>query len=412
MERTLELIERDYWWKGMRDDIRSFVRACPSCQVMKSETGAQKGTMQPIPLPKFKWQQITTDLVTDLPESNGYTAVAVFVDRLTKMVKFVPCRKEITAVEYAQAFFSHVFRSFGCPEAIISDRDPRFLSRFWKELFRLMGTELRFSTSYHPETDGQSEVTIRTLENFLRPYVEDRPDRWSDLLPEMEFAANNAVNVSTHYSPFYLMYGQHPRLPDHFAFGSKKTRSGVESIEEMMNRMQDDVKDAARRYDQAQDTMLRHANKHRRDVTFEVGDKVIVKTQFLPQLHRQDLPAKLRRRFTGPFTILKKISPVAYTLDLPAQWKVHPTLHVSKLRKFHEDSRFFDRIIPPEPEIIQGEPEFEVEQILRHRGSVRHRQYLVLWKGYPVHEATWEPASNLTNCPDILAQYRGRANLE
>ena len=108
-----------------------------------------------------------------------------------------------------------------------------------------MGTELRFSTSYHPETDGQSEVTVRTLENFLRPCIEDRPNRWSDLLPEMEFAANNAFNVSTHYSPFYLMYGQHPRLPDHFAFGSKKTRTGVESIEEMMNWMHDDVKGAA-----------------------------------------------------------------------------------------------------------------------------------------------------------------------
>ena len=131
--------------------------------------------MQPIPLPERAWQQITTDLVTDLPESDGKTAVAVFVDRLTKMVHFFPCTKEITAAEYARLFVNQVFRLHGMPEVIISDRDPRFVSKFWEELFSLLGTDLRFSTAFHPETDGQSEVTIRVLENFLWPYIEHRP---------------------------------------------------------------------------------------------------------------------------------------------------------------------------------------------------------------------------------------------
>ena len=412
MLRTMELIDRDYWWKGMREDVRSFVRSCPSCQMMKSESGPSKGLLQPIPIPTHKWQQMTTDLVTDLPESHGFTAVAVFVDRLTKMVKFVPCTKEITAVDYAKAFFQHVFRSFGCPETIISDRDPRFLSRFWREVFKLVGTELRFSTSYHPETDGQSEVTIRTLENFLRPYVEDRPERWSELLPQLEFAANNAINTSTGYSPFFLAFGQHPRVPDLFNLGSRKPKSEVESVDAMVRRMQDDVKDAIRRYDQAQDTMLRHANKRRRHEEFEIGDSVMTKSQFLPHLSRQNLPAKLRRRFTGPFKIINKVSPVAYTLELPVHWKIHPTLHVSKLRRFHSESRFFEEVQPPQPEVVRGELEYEVEQILRHRGTERRREYLVLWKGYPLHEATWEPEANLTNCSDILVQYRERAHLQ
>ena len=412
MERSLELIARDYWWRGMREDVRSYVRACPVCQAMKSETGAPKGALQPIPLPQYKWQQVTTDLVTDLPESNGFTAVAVFVDRLTKMVRFAPCRKETNAVEYAKLFFNHVFRSFGCPEAIISDRDPRFLSRFWRELFRMTGTQLRFSTAYHPETDGQSEVTIRTLENFLRPYVEDRPENWSELLPQVEFAANNAINVSTGYSPFYLMHGQHPRLPDYFAFGSKKIKSGVESVDEMINRMQHDIKDATRRYDQAQDSMVRSANKRRRDKEFEIGDSVMVKSQYLPPVTKKTLPAKLRRRFIGPFTISRKISKVAYTLDLPSHWKVHPTFHVSKLRKFYDEPRFFPPVERPGPETVDDEPEYEVEQIIRHRGAGRSIQYLVLWKGYPPHDATWEPERNLTNCPDVLAEYRRRAHLK
>ena len=133
--------------------------------MFKTENQAPKGLRQAIPVPTAKWEQITTDLVTDLPESHGFTAVAVFIDRLTKFAIFVPCRKELDAVGYARLFFEHVFRQSGLPRAIISDRDPRFLSRFWQELFRLLGTQLRMSTAYHPETDGQSEVSIRTLEN-------------------------------------------------------------------------------------------------------------------------------------------------------------------------------------------------------------------------------------------------------
>ena len=145
---------------------------------MKSDHKKKAGALQPIPLPERKWQQIMTDLVTDLPESKGKTAIAVFVDRLSKMVRFAPCTKEISAEKYAQLFIDHVFKHHGLPEVIISDRDPRFTSRFWRELFQKLGTDLRFSTAFHPQTDGQSEVTIRVLENFLRPYVERSPHTW------------------------------------------------------------------------------------------------------------------------------------------------------------------------------------------------------------------------------------------
>ena len=131
IERTQELIQRDFWWKGMRQDIAHYVRTCPVYQVMKSENRAKKGLRQAIPLPTQKFEQLTIDLVIDLPESKGYTAVAVFVDRLTKFVKFIPRQKELTAEGYAELFLQHIFRQFGVPRIIISDRDPRFLSNFW-----------------------------------------------------------------------------------------------------------------------------------------------------------------------------------------------------------------------------------------------------------------------------------------
>ena len=140
---------------------------------MKSDNRKKASALQPIPLPKRAWQQITTNLVTDLLELEGKTAIAVFVDRLTKMMQFFPCTKEITATEYARLFINQVFRLHGMPEVIILDRDPRFMSKFWEEMFALLRTDLWFSTTFHPEIDGQFEVIICVLENSLRPYCEN-----------------------------------------------------------------------------------------------------------------------------------------------------------------------------------------------------------------------------------------------
>ena len=175
IQQTMDLVKRTYWWCRLWSDAAHYVRSSLVCQRMKSGNRKKAGALLPIPLPERPWQQITTDLVTDLPESEGNTAVAVFLDRLTKMVHFFPCTKEITAIEYAHLFVNQVFRLHGMPEVIISDRDPRFMSKFWEEMFSLLRTDLQFSTAFHPETNGQSEVTIHVLENFLRPYIEHRP---------------------------------------------------------------------------------------------------------------------------------------------------------------------------------------------------------------------------------------------
>ena len=186
---------------------------------MKSDPRKKVSLLQPIPLLKRKWQQIMTELVIDLLESEGMTAIAVFVNRLTQMVHFIPCRKDITTQQYTRLFIDHVFKLHGLPEVIISDRDLRFLSKFWDELFAHLGTDLWFSTAFHPQTDGQSEVINRAMENFLRPYVERTPHTWVQQLPLAEFAANNAISVSTGFSPFYLNAGIHPILPTSMIMG-------------------------------------------------------------------------------------------------------------------------------------------------------------------------------------------------
>ena len=404
MRRTLNLVDRQFHWNGLRSDVISYVRTCPTCQEMKSDNRAKAGLLQPLEIPDRKWAQVTTDLVTDLPESSGYTAIAVFVDRFTKMVHFAPCTKEVTAQEYARLFVDHVFRLHGLPEVIISDRDPRFTSKFWRSLFELLGTDLRFSTAFHPQTDGQSERTIQTLENFLRPYVERNPSGWSKQLPLAEFATNNAVNMATGYSPFFLNVGCHPLVPMVVLQGRGK--SNVEAVQVMVDRMKTALEEAQANLAHAQSRAQYQANKSRRDESYKVGDEVLLATRNLRI--DQHLPSKLRRRWIGPFRVVKVVSPLAYEVDLPPGWKIHPVFHVSNLKRYARSPEFIRSETPPPPELVDGEEEYKVEAILRHKGSGARRLYQVLWMGYPVTEASWEPESHLRNAPQILEDYLRR----
>lgn len=147
------------FWRVMWGDVSRYVQSCPLCQLTKSDHRNKIGLLQPIPLPDHKWRQIITDLVTYLPESEGLTTIAVFVH-------FVPCTKETTAEKYALLFIDRFFELHGLPKIIISDCDLRFLGKFWDEPFDHLGTDLRFSAAFHPQTDGQTEVNNRVMEKF------------------------------------------------------------------------------------------------------------------------------------------------------------------------------------------------------------------------------------------------------
>ena len=409
VHRTVDHIKRAFWWKGLWGDVGQYVRSCPVCQLMKSDHRKKAGLLQPIPLPERKWQQITTDLVTDLPESEGMTAIAVFVDRLTKMVHFVPYRKDVTAQQYARLFIDHVFKLHGLPEVIISDHDPRFLSKFWAELFAHLGTDLRFSTAFHPQTDGQSEVTNRVMENFLRPYVERTPHTWVQQLPLAEFAANNALSVSTGFSPFYLNAGIHPILPTSLMTGGMpKTMN--EAVQVTLERMKTALAEAQTNLALAQKRMATAVNRSRRSVEYKVGDEVVLTTKHIKN-YCPHLPAKIKARWVGPFTITQKVSPVAYRVDLPPGWRLHPVFHIDKLKKYIRSEEFLREVHPPPPVVVEDHLEYEVEDLIRHRGKGTRRQYLVLWKGYPFTEATWEYERDLVNAPEILEAYLRRNNL-
>ncbi|CAI7932609.1 unnamed protein product, partial [Closterium sp. NIES-54] len=158
VEKTYARLSNDYHWPRMHADVRDFIRSCPTCQQLKARTTNRYGLLQPIPPPTKVWDEVTMDFIMDLPRTpRSYNAILVVVDRLSKMSHFIPTHTTVTAPETARLFFDHIVRLHGLPSTIISDRDPRFLSNFWQSLFKLHGTRLKFSTAYHPETDGQTE---------------------------------------------------------------------------------------------------------------------------------------------------------------------------------------------------------------------------------------------------------------
>ena len=292
--KTIQRVARRFWWPHMSKTVRQYVTACPSCQRNKPSNQLPGGLLQPIPIPKAKWEEMTMDLITDLPPTrNGYDAIVTFVDRLSKEVHFAPTTKKVDAFGLARIFRTTIYRHHGMPKAIISDRDDRFLSHFWRALFSVVGTDLKFSTAYHPQSDGQSERANRTLEEYLRHYINPLQDNWDEYLDLAEYAINDSINPSTGYTPFYLTYGQHPNTALDLT-----TDAMVPKAQDFLVEMKDAVTHAKAKLQEAHARQATQANKNRRDVTFQVGDKVALSTANLRL--PSTMSKKLAPKYIGP----------------------------------------------------------------------------------------------------------------
>jgi hypothetical protein len=406
IDKTLELLARQYYWPRMRADAQAYVASCEQCQRSKAVNAKRQGLLQPIDTPAERFHTLTLDLITGLPTSkNGNDAIVVFVDKFTKLTTYVATTKTIDGPGLARVFYEHVYRRYGLPAAIISDRDPRFTGGFWQTLFQLCGTKLKLSTAYHPESDGQTERANRTLIESLRSYANARQDDWDTHLHLIEFANNNSVNASTGYTPFYLAYGLHPRTPAALSSTLKSTPSPAVDAFLADLAVAHAAADGALRAAQAR--QKKHADRRRRDATFAVGDLVLLSTQNL-SLTKRGLSGKLNPRYIGPFPITAIVSPVTYQLQLPKVYgALHPKFHVSLLRRYAppDTDRFPGRAAvarqPPLARDALGDL-FEVETILdagaRKLINAPYKvvpHYLVKWLGYPVSDATWEPHFHL-----------------
>jgi len=369
------------------------------------------GLLQSLDVPGKRWETVSMDLITKPPETtSGNDAIIVFVDKFSKMVHYAATTTTCTAVDVARIFFDTVVKLHGVPTHIISDRDPRFTSKFWKQLWNLLGTQLKMSTSHHPQTDGQTERSNRTLEDILRHYVSKQQDDWDQHLTAAEIAVNSSVHASTGFTPFYLNYGDHPYFPTHIPLDTINNNT----VYELMQQLERNIELARNNMEMARNKQTHYANQHRRDVVFKEGEMVWLSTQHLNL--PDGITRKLSSRYTGPFQILEVISPVNYKLAIPEEWakkRMHPVFHVSLLKRYvpRIDSESSDSHIV-DIQSSEEEPEYEVERIIGKRlGKDKQVQYLILWKGYPESEATWEN-SDVVEDPQALDDFEQQCQAE
>ena len=218
VEKSMELLERRYYWPTLKKDVKGFVDGCGACQRGKGKH-QNTGLYMPLPVPKAPWEHISMDFIMGLPmTTRKKNAILVVVDRFSKMAHFVACAEQVNAVKCADLIYGEVVRLHGLPLSITSDRDGRFMSAFWRTLWKRVGTKLNFSSSFHPQTDGQTEVVNRSVGNMLRCLVGEKLGNWDLMLAQAEFAYNSSVNRSTGMSPFQIVYGRLPLFPADISF--------------------------------------------------------------------------------------------------------------------------------------------------------------------------------------------------
>lgn len=400
VSKTLKAVQAMYWWATWRKDVENYVLACPSCQRNKASNQKPGGLLMPLPIPQQLWDSVSMDFISQLPRTparenckQGYDAILVFVDRLSKMVHLVPTFTTVTAIGTARLFASAVFARHGLPKDIVTDRGSVFTGKFMTELLRLLGTKHNRSTAFHPQSDGQTERVNRVLEDMLRHYVGDlRHSNWDECLPAAEFAINNAFHESIGTTPFRLVYGRDPRLPLSIPSTSK-----VPSAAQFADQMSQGLMAAKRCMQAAQKRQKAYYDAGRRHVEFQEGEEVLLSTKNIQLKRSGDVSStpKLMPKWVGPFKVTAVVGNGAYKLALPSTLQIHDVFHVSLIKPYRNDGR----VQPPAPTIVAGEKWYDVDHVLAHRerkrGKGMSREYLVSWKGYGSEHNSWEPEGSV-----------------
>ena len=330
------------------------------------------------------------DFVYYLPRTrNGHDGIWMIVDRLTKSAHFLPVWKNYKLERLAKLYVNEIVRLHGVPESIVSDCDPHFTSKFWVILQKALGTKTHFSTAFHPQTDGQSERTIQTLEDMLWSCVLQFKGSWDDQLALMEFAYNNSCHSSIGMAPYEAVYGRQCRTPLCWSEVGERRLIGPELVQFTAEKI-DLIRE---RLKMAQSRQKSYADRRRKDLEFQVGDWVFLKLSPWKGVVHFRKRGKLSPRFIGPYQIVERVGPVAYRLDLPSDLaKVHDVFHVSMLRKYIADP---SHVFSEQPITLRDDLAYEEEPMQPlDRRELRNKVIplvMLLWRNHLVEEANWEP---------------------
>lgn len=386
---TYHRVKQLFQWKGMKQDVDTFIKQCQVCQQAKHENIHPGGLLQPLPIPEGAWQDLSMDFVEGLPVSDSSNAILVVVDRLTKYSHFIPLKHPFTAQSVAKSFLDQVVKLHGLPKSIVSDRDKIFTSTFWTTLFSLMKTKMLKSTSYHPQTDGQTERVNQCLEMYLCCAVHESPKKWKAWLPLVELWYNSTFHTSLACSPFKALYGYEANL----GLGISLHDQAHSEVVDLLQERETQLSALKQHMTTAQNRMKTQADKNRTDRQFQVGEQVLLKLQPYAQHSLVNRPyPKLAYKFYGPFTIMDRIGAATYKLALPADSQIHLVFHVSQLKPFTPNYTPVFSELPLVVDLTTQEllPEAILEWRLVKKGGCTIPQVLVKWSGIPATSATWE----------------------
>lgn len=396
IKRTLELIQRSFYWPNMHIDVDKYVKSCDTCCRNKSSRHAPYGKLVPLPVPSYPWQSVSIDFITDLPLCEGFDSIMVVTCRHSKMSHFIPCNKTTDAPELTKLFVANIIRLHGIPKDITSDRGPQFTSKFWSNILQALGIKQNLTTAFHPASNGQVERVNQSLELYLRCFCNYQQDNWVSLLPTAEFSNNNHYNASTQVSPFFVVYGRNLDFNPAIRTSCPASDEVSQALTDIWKYTQDNIKEAQQAY-------KKFADRHRSNTPeFKIGDLVWLSRKNIPSIRPL---GKLDHRKVGPFKIIGLVGEAAFRLELPPTMKIHNVFHAALLSS-HIDNTFEGRIEPePDPVVIDDHVEYEVEQVLDSRLHYGKLQYFIHWKGKSVAERTWEPASHTVNAPDKVKEF-------
>ena len=401
----MKKVLKHLWWPTIHRDVCQYVRGCQTCQAAKVNTHptAPPITLHDVASNPFPFKQVLVDLVTDLPPTRGCNSILTIVDQgLTKAAFFLPTNKTASSAEIANLYHNAVYPNYGIPDAVISDRGPQFVSSFTRDLYSKSGIELKATTAYRPQSNGEAERVNQEIRTYLHMYCMEKPDDWSLYLADAQFAHNSRVHSTHGQTPFYLLHGYEPT-----AYPSDVANTpGL--AEEQLEQLAANRDKAIVAHKKAQEAMIvrKPGLAYKK---FEVGDKVWLDAR---NLHLKTT-RKLTPRRLGPFEVVEEISPVVYKLRLPKAWHIHDVFHASLLTPQVTTPEYGIPDEPPLPELVDGESEFEVKNILQHKFVSWKKEicYLIQWRGYSRAESTWEPEEHLRNAPKVLEAYKSSHHL-
>jgi transposase InsO family protein len=396
--KTQKLVERSFWWPKLKDEVKEYVRRCDRCARFKGRNAPPPGKLQPLPIPAGPWEDISADFITDLPLSNGFDSILVVIDRFSKEAVFIPTVKTVTSLDTAKLYRDNVWKVHGTPKSLVSDRGPQFASKLMTDLSKMIGIELKLSTAFHPQTDGQTERLNRDLQQYLRIFTCEKQREWADWLAIAQFAYNNKTQEATRKSPFEITRTYQTRM------GVEITDSNVPGAIQEAEAIKSTLEQVQRNLELAQQRMKSQADKHRSIAPeYKIGDQVWLSTANL-KLQRES--RKLTERWLGPYAIVKLVGPNAVELKLPRGMRIHPVVNISRVKPYRERLPG-QPIVKPGGVLVteDGQQEYVVEKIIDSRLKQGKIEFLVHWEGYEDVDRTWEPEGNLSNAPEKVKEF-------